>query len=866
MRTPVRLLAVALLIAFTSAPALAGRLDTHLDRAASEAAPGQLHKLNRTGFLALFQKGGEVYAPVVMEAPPTALRALQAMGVVVRTILPNGILTADVPVQQLRAVAALAEVGKVEASGRVRMYNDLSNGLESAGALTWGMHNVRTHTGAGVIVGVIDSGLDWTHEDFIYDDVRASRILYYWDQSDVDDDRVPAGFTYGHEYTSADFDAAVQLWASAWTDGWWDPVDDPTYPIKASARDYDGHGTHVTGTAAGDGSGSGFMGGAPEADIIFVKFDFDGDRNSDAAIIDGVNYIFQKAQALGRPAVINMSLGSDFGPHDGTTLEERGIDALTGPGKVVVVAAGNPGSNNWSSYLGWGFAMHGAGQMASDPITFRFPSFDTSKETYVFFDGWYEGTDTCRIRVTTPSGRVYPPSLTGQYKNMWTTGSRMTAFNTSEGAIVVGNGGDQFGWSTTNGDQEVYIEISDYYGVKPAVGTWTIELVPTKTTPTTGGYHAWYGVSSNLVLGWRAEPEPRSATPRFGGRESDNAVTIGNPASADRVIAVAAYQTRNEWPYVYGTTCSTTPLIQAYDQAPIGYYDPFALGHLAYFSGRGPRRDGVLKPEIAAPGVGIVSSLSHFVTDVEWPNKCVSYRSGGPYHFGMNRVLPNLEATVIQGTSMACPNATGAIALLLQADPTLDDVALRDLFAATARHDAATDVFAAIPYTAHTDTDPGAGPGLPNNDWGFGKLDLVASLAALSCATAADCDDADDCTIDACVAGDCVNTAAADGTACATGLCCGGACETPVCTTGMDCGDGQSCTADECLFGGTCAATCTNTWAACGPADGCCAAGCTAATDPDCVQSCLPKGATCLANADCCSLSCVGKPGKKTCK
>jgi len=413
MRTPVRMsLAAALLVVFTSGPALAGRLDTHLDRAASEATPSTLHKLNRSGLLALFQRGGEVWAPVVLEAPPTAIRPLQAMGVVIRTILPDGILTADVPVKRLRAVAALADVGKVEASGRVKMYNDLSNGFVSAGALTWGMNNDRSHTGEGVIVGVIDSGLDWTHGDFI-DATGASRILYYWDQSDIADDRLPAGFTYGHEYTKVDFDLALAGWEHAWTDGSWAPVDDPTYPIKAAARDYDGHGTHVTGTAAGDGSGSGFMGVAPAADIVFVKFDFDGDRNSDAAIIDGVDYIFRKAQELGRPAVINMSLGSDFGPHDGSTLEERGISALTGPGNVVVVAAGNPGANNWSNTLVWGFSLHGAGKMATDPITFRFPDYDRTKEAYVFFDGWYEGTDSCRIRVTTPSGRVYPPNFSG---------------------------------------------------------------------------------------------------------------------------------------------------------------------------------------------------------------------------------------------------------------------------------------------------------------------------------------------------------------------------------------------------------------------------------------------------------------------
>lgn len=873
-RTRLGAVVVAALL-FSSATALAGRLDVHLDRAADDATPATLQKLNRTGLVSLFarQVDGqeEVFASVILEAPPTALRALRAQGVAVRTLLPNGIMTADVPVKKLRAVAALAEVGRIEAAGRVKMYNDLSNGLADDGqGVTWGMNNDRTFDGSGVIVGVIDSGLDWTHEDFVIDGTRASRILYYWDQSDHDDDLLPSGggwsFPYGHEYTSADFDNALSSFGSAWTEGVWDPIDDPLYPIKAAARDYDGHGTHVTGTAAGDGSGSGFQGVAPGSDIVFVKFDFDGDRNSDAAIIDGVDYIFKRAQELGRPAVINMSLGSDMGPHDGSTLEERGIDALTGAGKVVVVAAGNPGSSNWSDSLAWGFALHGSGDMASDPITFRFPAFDSAYGTYVFFDGWYAGSDTCRVRVTTPSGKQYPSSFSGPSRRTWTTGSGTTGYNTAEGAIIVGNGGDQFGWSMDNGDQELYIEISDYYGTKPATGEWIIEIIPTKTTPSTGDYHAWYGVSSNLVWGYRAEPQPRDPTPKFGGRESDNAVTIGTPASADKVIAVAAYQTRNSWDYVYGPGCSTTPGTQSYGVYPIHYYDPYQLGELAYFSGRGPRRDGVLKPEIAAPGVGIASSLSHFVMETEWAERCGDYWAGGPYHFGTNRVLPNLEATVIQGTSMACPNATGAIALLLQADGSLDDQALRDLFAATARHDAATDLYQSQAHTAYTDTDSGAGAGLPNNDWGFGKMDLAASLAALGpCASDAECDDADDCTADACVAGACANTALADDSVCAGGVCCGGVCSAPACGADGDCSDGESCTADTCLAPATCAASCASDWPACGVADGCCAAGCAPANDPDCVV-CGARGDACASNADCCSGSCGGKPGKRTCK
>ena len=837
MKRTLKFWVVATLCTTLMVPAVAsaGQLDKRLQWAADHAQAGNIAQHNRSGLARLFAKNGTVYASVILEAQPGAVARLQNLGVIVHSVLPSGIVTADVPVNKLNAVAARADIGRIEAGKRVRMYNDLSNSFVNYGGDVYaGMNNPGTHDGTGVCVGVIDSGLDWTHGDFIHDGTGLSRIEYYWDQSDAGDPNPPAGFIYGAEYDAADFDVALTGWDHTWdpVSNAWAPIDDPSYPIAPAARDYDGHGTHVTGTAAGDGSGSGFAGVAPGAKIIFVKFDFDGDRNSDAAIIDGVNYIFQKAAQIGCSAVINMSLGSDFGPHDGTTLEERGISDLTGAGKVVVVAAGNPGANNWSDQLTWGFSMHGSGQIGADPVTFRFPANVTTGD-YVFFTLWYSGSDTTRVQVTSPSGQKYPSNFNGKNRNTWKTGSRTTGFDTAEGGIIVGNGGDQLEWGTTNGDHELYVEISDYWGTVPAVGTWTIDII--EVSAPNGEYHSWHGVSTNLVHGYQAESTPRDPTPKFGGRESDNALSIGSPGSADKVIAAAAYMTREQWDY-YDPVADATGFGQRYDSPPIGYYDAFALGELAYFSGRGPRRDGVLKPEIAAPGVGIASSLSHFTRWLEWPDRAVAFATGGPYHFGTNRVTPNLEGGILQGTSMACPNATGAVALLLQADGTLDDAALRTLFAATARHDSVTDSYSNLPQTAETDTDTNAGAGLPNNDWGYGRMDLTASLSALSCSTNADCDDGNECTDDLCSGGNCSNSANAapcdDGDACTTGDACGGG----VCGgTAANCDDGDACTIDSCDAGsGLCAHD----------------------PDPACAGPCASNKQFCDEHADCCSNSC----------
>ena len=119
----------------------------------------------------------------------------------------------------------------------------------------------------------------------------------------------PTGFHYGTEYTQAQINSEL---GSA-----------PPKVVKEV--DNDGHGTHVAGIAAGDGSSSasGYIGVAPGADIIFVKTTF-----TDADIIDGITYIKNKAVAAGEPFVINLSLGSQEGAHDGTSADEIAIDAV----------------------------------------------------------------------------------------------------------------------------------------------------------------------------------------------------------------------------------------------------------------------------------------------------------------------------------------------------------------------------------------------------------------------------------------------------------------------------------------------------------------------------------------------------------
>jgi len=538
---------------------------------------------------------------------------LERRGATIGTRLPDGTRTIRIPVTRFKELRDVPGLARITASYKCREYNDVSVPLSGATPGAWthvGSGVFTGDTGANVILGEVDSGIDWSHDDFKHPD-GTTRILFIWDQAAAG--TPPNGYFYGTEWTASQINGG-----------------------NCTHHDTDGHGTHVMGSAAGDGSGTGngqpaykFIGMAPEAGIIVVATDF-----SIAHIIDGVNYIFTKAAAAGKNAVVNLSLGSQFGAHDGTETFDTSLSALTGPGKILCVAAGNDG--NQAIHARQVVPMGGP-----QTITFSIPTYTAiagANNDYVAIDAYYPGSANMSVTLTSPPGGtqtvVGPVGVGGSSQNA----------SSLAGYIYVENGATP----SPSGDKNVYIEISDQNAARPPVaGTWTITLSPVSTTPSTA-FDAWQAQFSLGAAG---------AAPAFTS-DVDETDLVASPGSASEAITAGAYISKVSWPSIDGNNHSFAGLT--------------TNGAIADFSSPGPLRNGAIKPDLAAPGTAIVST------------------SSSSAFFQSALVNPDGKHHTEAGTSMSSPHVAGAAALLLNAQANQTVAQIKTKLRASATVDAQT--------------------------------------------------------------------------------------------------------------------------------------------------------------------------------
>lgn len=462
----------------------------------------------------------------------------------------DGIACMEIPLDSVLEIAALPEVAYLEASKRVRLKLDRSipeihvpEAVSRYGA-----------TGRGVIIGVVDSGIDVKHPDFIRSD-GTSRVLYVWDQNDPKGPS-PEGFGYGREYTPQDIAYALNGNLSS------RPKDDD--PNEG------GHGTHVCGIAASNGRASQkYYGVAPDADLIVVKADFDRP-------LDANRYIVEKAQKLNRPVVINNSWGSHYGPHDGTDLESAGLNALVGPGKpgvVVVMAAGNEGEDD----------IHVGGAISTGK-TASFSAFTPRGASYIQIDLWHDSQDRFLTTVgyETAGGNRIPVTSAETGRSRKTT---ITDAPFSGARITVDALEAPYPNNPSVSHVLVDIDLTDTdYGANPSM-PWFVTIEKLGGTGS-GSFDAW--LSSEDGQYFRASP---------GDIPGDSQKTITDQACAPYIISVGSYITKTKW--------------ISLDGIQVDYGIPgYPLGSLSYFSSRGPTRDGREKPDLVAPGEWIASSLS----------------------------------------------------------------------------------------------------------------------------------------------------------------------------------------------------------------------------------------------------------------
>ena len=494
--------------------------------------------------------------------------------------------------------------------------------------------------GRGILLGDVDTGIDFTSPDFA-DSLGKTRILYIWDQNDTGGPS-PAGYGYGSEWTKSQIDDT---------------------PGSVRHQDTDGHGTNVAGVMIGNGSSTGcgqlayrFVGVAPEAQFIEVATDY-----SDAGIIDGVDYIFQQAAALGMDCVVNLSLGSSYGPHDGSGDFSQVINALTGPGRIVVASSGNEQAD----------AIHGkltttSQTVGTDRFVFTVPSYTANSGTfndYFLISGWYDPAASLTIRVKGPSAAdTLSVGLGGaRDKNLVVASSK-------GGKLFVVNQNASQGYGGTTTCRQFEIEVYDSLSTSPPRnGTWEIDAVSNNTASIGKRVDIW-------IYGYQVGALGAMVKVTTG---LDNTTLVGEPADADSVIAVGAYTTKPSWPSCLSGSCS--------------YTVPPTLNAIASFSSVGPRRDGVIKPELTAPGFGVATTHSSFTTALA---SCDA-------DDGMHEIT--------QGTSFSAPHVAAAAGLFLMYQPGSSPGRIRQSFESHARVDAFT----------------GA---VPNATWGYGKLDIYATI------------------------------------------------------------------------------------------------------------------------------------------
>lgn len=439
------------------------------------------------------EKGSQLWDVIIKYSGD--IEALSGDGIRAVPLL-GGFAVVSLPQNKIREFAGHPQVEFVELPKR--LYFQVRQGLDaSCFRPVQGAGDASGLSGKGVLVGIVDSGVDWRHPDFRNED-GTSRILSLWDQSAQPEpgQNPPKGYLRGVEYTGEEINRALSL-----------PDQEGNFLVRE--RDFSGHGTSVLGIAAGNGRASGGVnrGAAYASDIIAVKMGIPGENSFPRTVelMEGVDYLIRQAQILGKPMALNVSFGNNYGSHRGDSLPEIYLTNVSNTGRTVIcVGTGNNGNDR----------IHTSGTLDTGQST-EIQFSVSSREKTLNVQLWKSYADEMEISLVTPSGQRIGP-LAEQI------GTQRYRTENTELLIYYGKPGP---FQVT---QEVYFDFipQEEYILS---GVWRLELRGRRIKD--GGYQLWL-------------PGGQVLNPGTGFYYPKAEETLTIPSTAEKVISVGAYDSR----------------------------------------------------------------------------------------------------------------------------------------------------------------------------------------------------------------------------------------------------------------------------------------------------------------------------------